>query len=130
MVKPATDTLRRMGRGALALSVAVGMVAIALLGSAGVDARQVRTCGPPDARTLTGGRRFRVYTVTRTENSGGNGHAVSLSFACLNPRGRPVLLGSTESGLAVYRRKHVGIVYTEPLSSRFPWVAFRSRSPA
>jgi hypothetical protein len=63
--------------------------------------------------------------VTKTEPAGGpRPIEASLAFGCLNPRGQPRLLGSTTSGLTVYRSKRVGLVHADTVVLHAPWIAY------
>jgi hypothetical protein len=68
---------------------------------------------------------MRVYTVSRKEWPGPSQALGTFAFACLNPRGHPMLLASTEG--AFYHRKRVGTVDTKTIAIHAPWVAFARR---
>ncbi len=102
------------------------LVGVGPLGpSAGTGSPSV-SCGPAaDGATIVAGQRVRIYEVSRTEPTGGTRRLEdSLAFGCLIPRGKPRLLGSTLSRLAVYRNKKIGLVDTDTFELRAPWIAY------
>lgn len=90
--------------------------------------RAVRSagCGPRGASTLVEGARIRVYAVIGRSHD--SGRAVPLLFGCLEPNGRPRLLGSARSGTQVYRHKALPFANVRTLRMHAPWVAYAAIS--